>query len=86
MSDPTAPAPLPTPTGTRPPLRTGWVVACLVLACVPYLVGLGAPPLWDANEPLYAEPPREALETGDWLAPTWNYKPWFVRPPLASET
>ncbi len=59
-------------------------VLLFVLACLPYLIGLGEPPLWDANEPLYAEPPREALETGDWLAPPWNYRPWFVHPPLAS--
>ncbi|MFO0933774.1 MAG: glycosyltransferase family 39 protein [Planctomycetota bacterium] len=84
MSGPTAAPPLAPPTGTAPTPRTAWVVAALVLACLPYLVGLGAPPLWDANEPLYAEPPREALETGDWLAPPWNYKPWFVRPPLSS--
>jgi 4-amino-4-deoxy-L-arabinose transferase-like glycosyltransferase len=60
------------------------VLLLLALACAPFLVGLGEPPLWDANEPLYAEPPREALETGEWLAPPWNYKPWFVRPPLSS--
>lgn len=56
----------------------------LVLACAPYLVSLGDPPLWDANEPLYAEPPREALESGDWLVPTWNGQPWFVHPPLST--
>ncbi|MCC7137287.1 MAG: glycosyltransferase family 39 protein [Planctomycetes bacterium] len=60
------------------------VATLLVLACVPYLLGLGEPPLWDANEPLYAEPPREVLETGEWLVPTWNYVPWKVRPPLAT--
>ena len=74
---PDAPPPSPTP-------RAAVVVLLLALACLPYLVGLRDPPLWDANEPLYAEPPREALETGAWLAPPWNYKPWFVRPPLAS--
>ncbi len=56
----------------------------LVLACAPYLLVLGDPPLWDANEPLYAEPPREALESGDWLVPTWNGEPWFVHPPLST--
>ena len=75
---------------TLPPLagareRAPWTTqVLLLLALLPYVVGLGEPPLWDANEPLYAEPPREALETGEWLAPTWNYKPWFVRPPLAT--
>jgi len=53
----------------------------LALLLVPYFVNLGRPDLWDANESLYAEPPREALETGEWLAPTMNYEPWFVKPP-----
>lgn len=59
-----------------------WLVpGVLALLCLPYFVGLGSPDLWDANESLYAEPPREALETGEWLAPTMNYDPWFVKPP-----
>lgn len=62
----------------------GWPLLLLLAALLPYGLMLADPPLWDANEPLYAEPPREALETGDWGAPPWNYKPWFVRPPLAS--
>jgi 4-amino-4-deoxy-L-arabinose transferase-like glycosyltransferase len=65
-------------------MSRGLAFILLALVCVPYLVGLGDPPLWDANEPLYAEPPREVLEHGDWLSPTWNYKPWFVRPPLST--
>lgn len=53
----------------------------LLLLLVPYFTGLGRPDLWDANETLYAEPPREALETGHWLVPTMNYEPWYVKPP-----
>jgi len=65
-----------------PSRRTlAWLLA---LACFPYVLGLAHPPLWDANEPLYAQPPKEALETGDWLAPTWSGRPWFVHPPLSS--
>lgn len=76
-------APLRPSTEARPVPR--WVVVAALLALVtPYFLGLGAPPLFDANEPLYAEPPREALETGDWLSPPWNYRPWFVRPPLST--
>jgi 4-amino-4-deoxy-L-arabinose transferase-like glycosyltransferase len=76
-------APLPPPGAPSEP--SPWAVrALLLLALLPYGLGLGEPPLWDANEPLYAEPPREALETGEWLAPTWNYRRWFVRPPLAT--
>ena len=69
----------------RPPQgRTPW--ALLFLAFVPYVAGLGAPPLWDANEPLYAQPPKEALEweQGDVLAPTWNGKPYFAHAPFST--
>ncbi|MFV1959544.1 MAG: ArnT family glycosyltransferase, partial [Planctomycetota bacterium] len=47
---------------------------------------MGAPPLWDANEPLYAEPPKEVLTwpEGDFLAPTWNGRTFFAHPPLAT--
>ncbi len=55
--------------------------AFLALIIAPYFIGLSRPDLWDANESLYAEPPREALETGEWLVPTMNYEPWFVKPP-----
>lgn len=58
----------------------------LALAMIPYFVGLGAPPLWDANESLYAQPPKETLEwaEGDVLAPTWNGKPYFAHAPLST--
>ena len=63
----------------------GFLAAAIVaLALAPYAISLGHPPLWDANEPLYAEPPREVLENGDVLAPTWNGRPWFVHPPLST--
>jgi len=61
-------------------MTRGQALALLLLA-VPYFMGLGRPDLWDANETLYAEPPREALETGQWLVPTMNYEPWYVKPP-----
>ena len=77
-------APLLEPSGARPRSSRGLEVLLLVLACLPYVIGLASPPLWDANEPLYAEPPKEALETGDWLAPPWNGRRWFVHPPLSS--
>jgi len=58
----------------------------LALAMVPYLVNLGSPPLWDANEPLYAEPPKEVLTwaEGDFLAPTWNGETYWAHPPLST--
>jgi 4-amino-4-deoxy-L-arabinose transferase-like glycosyltransferase len=62
--------------------RVQAIVLALLLA--PYFVNLSEPDLWDANESLYAEPPREALETGAWLAPPMNYETWFVKPPGAT--
>jgi 4-amino-4-deoxy-L-arabinose transferase-like glycosyltransferase len=56
-----------------------WLI--LAIAIAPYFVRLQVPDLCDVNETLYAEPPREALETGEWLVPTMNYVPWFVKPP-----
>ena len=52
-----------------------------------FFVGLSStPPLWDANEPLYAQPPKEVLEwpQGDFWAPTWNGKPYFAHAPLST--
>ena len=72
--------PVPPPAPSR-----ATVVLCLALAMLPYVLMLGTPPLWDANEPFYAERPKEVLEwpEGDFWAPTWNGKPYFAHPPLA---
>lgn len=78
------PSPFDGPPGAARPRSRLVEILLLLLFCVPYVVGLAEPPLWDANEPLYAEPPKEALETGDWLAPPWNGRPWFVHPPLSA--
>jgi 4-amino-4-deoxy-L-arabinose transferase-like glycosyltransferase len=75
----------PRPNASRRP--AGATVALLIaLAMVPYFVRLGTPPLWDANESLYAQPPREIVEwpQGDFLAPTWNGRPYFAHTPLAT--
>lgn len=56
--------------------------AVLLLSAAPYFVGLGSSSLWDSNEAFYAETPREMLESGDWLNPSFNYQPRFNKPPL----
>jgi 4-amino-4-deoxy-L-arabinose transferase-like glycosyltransferase len=76
-------APLAAP-ALRDARERGRTLALLLVALLPYVLVLHAPPLWDANEPLYAEPPREALETGEWLAPPCNYKLWPAHPPLST--
>jgi len=35
---------------------------------------------WD--EAIYAQVSKEMIESGDWLTPHWEYKPWFHKPPL----
>lgn len=56
----------------------------LLIFCVPFFINIGANSLWDGNEGFYAEPPREMIESGDWLVPTYNYVPRFKKPPFTS--
>ncbi|HEX5735071.1 MAG TPA: glycosyltransferase family 39 protein [Blastocatellia bacterium] len=55
----------------------------LALAVAPYFIGLGSSSLWDSNEAFYAETPREMIESGDYVNPTFNYQPRFNKPPLS---
>lgn len=47
-----------------------------------YLARLGAAGLYDPNEGMYAEIPREMLLLGDWLTPRFNFIRYFEKPPL----
>jgi 4-amino-4-deoxy-L-arabinose transferase-like glycosyltransferase len=55
----------------------------LVAAVVPYFVGLDDSSIWDANEAFYVETPREMLESGDYISPSFNYEPRFNKPVLS---
>jgi 4-amino-4-deoxy-L-arabinose transferase-like glycosyltransferase len=61
------------------------VVLSLLLAAAicPYFVGLGDSSIWDANEAFYVETPREMLESGDYVSPTFNYEPRLNKPVLS---
>ncbi len=61
------------------PLLHALVLTALAL---PYCLNLGSSSLWDANEAFYAETPREMLESGNYLAPEFNYQPRPQKPPL----
>lgn len=54
----------------------------LALAAAPYFIGLGASSIWDSNEAFYAQTPREMIESGDYINPSFNGQPRFNKPPL----
>jgi 4-amino-4-deoxy-L-arabinose transferase-like glycosyltransferase len=60
-----------------------FLVALLVAAIAPFFVNLADSSIWDANEAYYVETPREMLESGDWINPTFNYEPRFNKPVLS---
>ncbi|MEO8078490.1 MAG: phospholipid carrier-dependent glycosyltransferase, partial [Acidobacteriota bacterium] len=55
----------------------------LALAILPYFYDLGRSSIWDANEAFYVETPREMIERGDFIGPTFNYQPRFNKPVLS---
>ena len=55
----------------------------LALAIVPYFVDLGGSAIWDANEAFYVETPRQMIERGDYITPTFNDEPRFNKPVLS---
>ncbi|MBS1800190.1 MAG: glycosyltransferase family 39 protein [Acidobacteria bacterium] len=74
--------PIPQPDKARP-RRANFVSTGLVIlfACAVLLPLLGHKPLADWDEGIYAEAAREMLGRS-WLVPTWNFHPWFEKPPL----
>lgn len=59
------------------------LVALLCAAVCPYFVDLNGSSIWDANEAFYVETPREMMERGDLIGPTFNYLPRFNKPVLS---
>jgi len=59
------------------------LVLLLTVACVGYVVNLGSASIWDANEAYYVETPREMIERGDYVTPTFNYEPRVNKPVLS---
>lgn len=56
-------------------------VAILAAAAV-FLPFLGAATIIDSSEGYYSEGAREMFESGDFVTPHLNYKPWFEKPIL----
>ena len=75
-------APIPQPNRARQNRDAGLsTVLAVLLACVVLLPLLGHKLLADWDEGIYAEIAREMLGR-NWLVPTWNFQPWFEKPPL----
>jgi 4-amino-4-deoxy-L-arabinose transferase-like glycosyltransferase len=55
----------------------------LAAALCPYFVDLDGSAIWDANEAFYVETPREMIERGDYISPTFNYEPRQNKPVLS---
>ena len=73
------------PPAARTRHRAGPVAVAAVSALVLFVVlfwRLGAPSFWDPDEAHYAETSREMIDTGDWLAPYYNDRPFFDKPIL----
>ncbi len=59
------------------------LIVLLAVAICPYFLGLGVSSIWDANEAFYVETPREMIERGDFIFPTFNYEPRLNKPVLS---
>lgn len=59
---------------------------CLVLLCVVcggvFFPWLGSPGILNSSDAYYSEGAREMVESGNYLTPHLNYKPWFEKPIL----
>ena len=58
-------------------------VVLLAAGLVLFFVDLGGSAIWDANEAFYVETPREMMERGDYVFPTFNYEPRVNKPVLS---
>ena len=59
------------------------LAALLLAAVLPYFLNLGVSSIWDANEAFYAQTPREMIETGDYVTPSFNFQLRMNKPVLS---
>ena len=55
----------------------------LALAVPVFFLYLGANSIWDANEAFYVETPRQMVQSGDYITPTFNGQPRLNKPVLS---
>ncbi len=61
-----------------------WPVYLLLLVIISFqiLYGIGASPLLDPDEPVYAETAKEMIRFGDYLSPRIYNEYWYDKPPI----
>src|SRR5215203_777252 len=59
------------------------LAALLFAVLLPYFINLGVSSIWDANEAFYAQTPREMIETGDYVTPSFNFQLRINKPVLS---
>ncbi len=63
--------------------RHALLAALLCAAVLPYFLNLGVSSIWDANEAFYAQTPREMIEAGDYVTPSFNFQLRMNKPVLS---
>jgi 4-amino-4-deoxy-L-arabinose transferase-like glycosyltransferase len=63
--------------------RDTLLAALLAAAVLPYFLNLGVSSIWDANEAFYAQTPREMIEAGDYVTPSFNFQLRMNKPVLS---
>src|SRR5512141_1918730 len=66
-------------------VRGSFALCAVVLAALslPYCLHLGGSALWDPEEAVSAEIPREMMQAGSFLSPLFNFHSLPPEPPLA---
>ncbi|HEY6615448.1 MAG TPA: glycosyltransferase family 39 protein, partial [Vicinamibacterales bacterium] len=59
------------------------LVVLLFAAVLPYFLNLGVSSIWDANEAFYAQTPREMMDAGDYVTPSFNFQLRMNKPVLS---
>ena len=57
-----------------------WLRVLLVVSLILLFVDLGGSTIWDANEAFYVETPRQMVQQGDYVNPSFNGQPRWNKP------
>jgi len=64
--------------------RMSRILTVLLIAALPvFVLWLGSNSIWDANEAFYVDTPRQMIQSGDYVTPTFNGVPRLNKPVLS---